>query len=216
MTPLLLLEDASKAFDRHVILQNINLRLAASQALHVRGNNGVGKTTLLKIMATLMPLSQGQLTLFGQPVRRHLPMAPMRQRLSLFLGNMRIVPTLTVQENLDFYRRLYREQWRADATQVCDALQLGKYSHRAAQQLSFGYRQRLELALTLAHDAALYLLDEPLDGLDLAAQSVVVQILNERLQRGASLVMVSHQGQAIEKLCTQTFDLSPVAVGSHG
>ena len=183
----------TKAFDGELALPPTDLRAPAGAISLVVGSNGAGKTTMLRILATLVLPDSGTLringidpTTDGRLVRAQLGLALVNER-SLFWR-------LTVLENLGMFARV-RGVSRADrdehCLQVLASLGLKKFARRDAHALSAGQRQRVILGRALVGDPRVLLIDEPLRGLDADAEDLVLSELQARAAAGATVVIAT-------------------------
>lgn len=182
------------------IIRELSLTLPAGKITALIGPNGSGKSTLLKSMSRVLEPLAGSVLLNGSPVHQQ----PRRQvaRTLTSLPQAPIAPEgLTVRQLCEFGRRAHRQRFgRGDAQldrQVVDrALQdtgMGALKHRVLESLSGGQRQRAWIAMALAQDTAVMLLDEPTTFLDLAHQLDVLRLLRRlNRDRGRTIVMVLH------------------------
>ena len=175
-----------------LLFKGLNLTLSAGRALWLRGRNGSGKTSLLRLAAGLSVPADGQITWGGVPVRRHDSYA----RQMLYVGHANALKDdLSTTESLRFLAVMHGR--RADAAALQQALtKVGMASRQDAlvRTLSQGQRRRASLArLALETEAALWILDEPYDALDVDGVAIVDALLNEHLARGGSLLFTSHQ-----------------------
>lgn len=197
-----------------MLFAGLNLTLDAGQAIWLRGRNGSGKTSLLRLAAGLAVPAAGSITWGGQPLRRAADFAARR----VYIGHANALKDdLTLAESLRFLARL---QGRAsDTGSVHAALQrLGIASRRDApvRTLSQGQRRRGALArLALERQAALWILDEPYDALDDEGVACIDGLLVEHLARGGSLLLTSHQppGPAAPPLAE--FDLGSLVASAR-
>jgi heme exporter protein A len=176
------------------LFHGLALDVAPGQLVWVRGHNGRGKTSLLRLLAGLAAPEQGQLLRDGVPIRRSASHA----RELVFIGhNNALKDDLEVAEALQFLLRIHGRA--SDIATVHGALdRLGLASRRSApvRTLSQGQRRRVALA-RLAVDVAstppsLWLLDEPFDALDVDGVRAVDELLAEHLRRGGSVLLSSH------------------------
>lgn len=190
--PVLLLRARELACERggRVVCRDQNLALAAGSSIWLRGRNGCGKTSLLRVLAGL-----------AHPVRGELWQAP-RVR-SLFIGHQNALKDeLTVAENQRFLARLCRLE-RSDAAldQALKAWGLWSRRHLPARALSQGLRRRLSLSrLSLAEGARLWLLDEPFDALDDEGVATLGAALYGHRALGGACVLSSHLPLGFDRL----------------
>lgn len=172
----------------------VSFELHAGQALHLQGENGSGKTSLLRALCGLSPLSQGTVRWCGE----WLPAARQAFGKDLFyLGHaLGLKDELSALENLQTACAMAGQSLNTDA--AASALQaqgLNKRMHLPLRVLSQGQKRRVALARLQVSAARLWLLDEPWVALDQAAQSALTDLLRSHVAQGGLLLFTSHQAQ---------------------
>ena len=174
------------------LFQSLNLQLDAGQWLYLQGENGAGKTSLLRILAGLTLPAEGEVLWQNTPIGKQ--RATYHQDL-LYIGHHAgLKEDLTLTENL-------RAQLAIDGVKVTDTairealtrMGLGKRQHLPARVLSAGQKRRGLLARALLRPAKLWILDEPFNALDVQAIAHVQDLLKSHLANGGLLVLTSHQ-----------------------
>ena len=188
----------SKTIDDRPILRDLSLVIEAGQFVSILGANGTGKTTLLKILSTLVPPSDGALFLFGQ--RATATSVSLRRRIGLIGHQSMLYRDLTARENLEFFGRLYGvEDPASRARRMLDMIGLSARRNDPVKNFSRGMVQRVAIARALLHDPELLLADEPFDGLDAPSTSSLEKLLTELNNTGKTIVAVLHNiDQSIE------------------
>lgn len=171
-----------------VIFANLGFRLAAGEALLVTGPNGAGKSTLLEAIAGLLPLAAGRIDI--RPDAR-------RAELCHYVGHADAVkPSLSAFENVAFLAALLATgAARSGAGEVAAALArlgLGSVADLPAAYLSAGQKRRVALARLSVVLRPIWLLDEPLNALDLAAQAAFLAIMKAHLGGGGIIIAATH------------------------
>ena len=191
VAPAVELLNLSKSIDERPILRNVTLTIQAGQFLAVLGANGTGKSTLLKIVSTLMPPSSGELRLFGQ--RASGGSVELRRNIGLIGHQSMLYRDLSAAENLQFFARLYSAaDPAARARQMLDMIGLSERANDPIKNFSRGMVQRVAIARALLHDPALLLADEPFDGLDAPSIESLEKLLAQLNEAGKTIVMVNH------------------------
>lgn len=188
----------------------VNFDLGAGQALWLRGRNGRGKTSLLRLAAGLSVPESGRITWGGVPVREAEGMA---QRLVYVAHASALKDDLSVTESLRFLAQLQgRDDSIAALHAALDRVGMGSRRDALVRTLSQGQRRRATLArLALERGASLWILDEPYDALDSDGIDSINALLGEHLARGGSVLLTSHQAAGASAPPMTAFDLDPFA-----
>jgi heme exporter protein A len=208
--PTLTLTDLACRRGNRVLFRGVNLAVRPRQATWLRGRNGRGKTSLLRLAAGLAVPESGKVLWGDTPVRAASDYAPQR----VYVGHANALKDdLTVSEALTFLARMHERP--SDAGAIGAALErIGMGSRRDApvRTLSQGQRRRATLArLVLERGPSIWILDEPYDALDSDGVQVVNELLHEHLARGGSLLLTSHQPPGASAPTMAEFDLDPFA-----
>ena len=186
------------------LFEGLNLRLSSGGCLHVRGENGVGKTSLLRLLTGLAKPDAGQVMWGSQNISKD-PLGYHRDLL--FLGHRDgLKEDLTALENLQMYAALDA----VSLTQEKALAALWRFGLRGREHLpvnclSAGQKRRVLMARMLTRQAALWILDEPFNALDVNAVHELKNLIAEQLQHGGLVVMTSHQEVSIPNM--QVLDL---------
>ena len=182
--------------DRHV-LKGVSLRLQAGEALQMLWPNGVGKTSLLRVVAGLLPAESGTVQWNGQSTTTHLD--AFTHDLAYLGHDLALKADLTVAENLRYALGL-RRAWNADLVHTTlQRLGIEPLADRLVRQLSAGQQRRAALARLLLWDARLWLLDEPAANLDAAGQAQVVAVIEQHLAVGGCVLLSTHQALPVQQ-----------------
>lgn len=170
----------SVARGERVLFADLHFALASGDLLHLRGRNGAGKTTLLETLCGLRPPAGGTLQ------------APEPQALHWLGHRNALNPALTPLENLQFWCGLNGVESRGVAAAL-ERTGVFRVRYRVCRTLSAGQKRRTALARLLLSRRALWLLDEPLDGLDADGLALFSELLTEHLDGGGAALVTSHQ-----------------------
>ncbi|MGH9138713.1 MAG: ABC transporter ATP-binding protein [Acidimicrobiales bacterium] len=195
--PVLELAGVSKRWGDLVVLDVVDLVLLSGQRVRLSGENGVGKTTLLRIASGLILPEGGSVTLDG--LRPDRDRRAYHQRLGyLAAGDRGVYARLTVRQNLEFAAGvafLHGAGRREAAVAAAIArFELQALERRRADRLSMGQRQRLRLALTFLHEPDVVLLDEPRSSLDSAGLALLTGALDALVARGGTALWCAPTG----------------------
>ena len=192
----------TKRFDDLTAVDAIDFDIKRGEAFGFLGPNGAGKTSTMKMITTVSPITEGQLTVFGidpredgRSIRQRIGVVPQEDNLDL---------ELTVEENLYIYGR-YHDMKKAEIRPRIDELlefaQLSERRDSRVEPLSGGMKRRLTIARALINDPDLIILDEPTTGLDPQARHLLWDRLYRLKQRGATLIITTHYMDEAEQLC---------------
>jgi ABC-2 type transport system ATP-binding protein len=199
-------ETISKSFQQKSVVWNVSLRVPQGSVYAFLGPNGAGKSTTIRMLLGLLQPTQGDITLFGQDIKRE------RSRILARTGSLVESPSLyghlTAQENLEIARRILGAP-RSDIGRVLNIVGLENARTKLVKTFSLGMKQRLGLALALLGDRQLLILDEPTNGLDPAG----IQEMRSLIQRlpgehGATVFLSSHLLTEVEQVATHVGVLS--------
>ena len=188
------------------LFDQVGFRLDRGAVMHLRGANGAGKTSLLRILCGFSPPEAGQIIWNGAAVGE---LGGAWRRDLFYLGhNSALQESLTVAENLAFTSTLAGEP--ANLVEIAGALLrfgLKGLHGRLVRQLSQGQKRRVALARLLLSKAPLWILDEPFVALDVAAVNLLSGIIAEHLERGGLAILTSHQPVEIGSFVVQELEL---------
>lgn len=186
-----------KSYGALPVLEGISTRFSPGTISTVLGSNGAGKSTLLNIMGRLLPLDRGSILLKGQDISR-IPVKELARTMAILKQNTQVQARLTVRELVEF-GRFPHSQGRVtprDSHAIDHALEftaLEDIQGRLIQELSGGQRQRAFIAMVIAQESPLILLDEPLNSLDLRHGVQILELLQRlRDEQGKTIIMVLH------------------------
>jgi len=178
-----------------LVLRGVSLRVPAGARVALVGPNGSGKSTLLKAVAGLLPVSAGEIAVYGNPVGAcHHRVAYLPQRGEIdwrFPINVRKLVMTGRYVHLGWLRRPGRKD-RKVVSEVIEDLGLTPLAERQIGQLSGGQQQRALLARALVQDGDLLLLDEPLNAVDAGTRGTISEVLSGLQRRGKTMVVATH------------------------
>jgi ABC-2 type transport system ATP-binding protein len=199
--PQLAARGLTKSFGGRAILRGADLDVAAGARIGVLGPNGGGKSTLFRLLSTLLPLQQGEVSILGFNLRRQI--IAIRERIGVVFQSPSVDRKLTVGENLMHQGHLYGirgAELERRSTMLLEKFQLLDRRRDKVESLSGGLRRRVELAKGLLHHPRLLLLDEPSTGLDPAARNDMWDYLRKlREQDGVTIVLTTHLLEEADK-----------------
>jgi heme exporter protein A len=176
--------------DRH-ILRDVSFVVRAGEFMKITGPNGVGKTTLIRVVCGLLPAENGTVSWRGTEVQR------IRDDFNTELGYLghpnSLKADLSARENLKFLAGLRQHLEVNDIDEALDRVGILSRGDLPARSLSAGQKRRLALARLLLADAVLWILDEPATNLDAAGVELVEELIREQVARGGLVLAAAHQ-----------------------
>ena len=184
-------ENIEKKFGYTLAIRNISLQVKRGECVALFGRNGAGKTTFLKIAATLMRPTKGTLVIEGHDV--HSEPEEARRSIGFLSHNTFVYRDLSPLDNLRFFCRLYSVDDSEDRIlNLLDKVGLRGRADHPVRSFSRGLQQRLGIARVLLHNPSLLLLDEPYTGLDAQAAEILNDILDESIASGKTVILTTH------------------------
>ena len=189
--PVVHLRGAVALLGRFPALAGVDLDVNRRRIVLLRGANGAGKTTVLRALAGLVPITAGEASVLGVDLR--VDRRAVRTRVGLLAHGTGLYDELTVADNIRFWTRAARAN-RADADAAMARLGLdGRLRDVAVGRLSTGQRRRTSFACLLARRPELWLLDEPHAGLDKEGRDIVDELVRDATSAGATVILSSHE-----------------------
>jgi len=201
-TAPLSIHDMTVAYHRKPVLWDVDFDVPEGNLIGIVGPNGAGKSTLIKACLDLVPKASGRVLVYGRPYRRQRRLVgyvPQRETVDWdFPVNALDVVTMGRYGRIGWCRPVTRAH-RAVAMAALERVGMADYARRQISQLSGGQQQRVFLARALAQDAKLYLMDEPLAGVDAATEKAIVRVLHDLRAAGRTVMVVHHHLQTVRE-----------------
>ncbi|EOY3613990.1 ribosome-associated ATPase/putative transporter RbbA [Klebsiella pneumoniae] len=179
-------------FGNFVAVDHVNFRIARGEIFGFLGSNGCGKSTTMKMLTGLLPASEGEAWLFGQPVDPK--DIATRQRVGYMSQAFSLYSELTVRQNLELHARLFHipdGEIPGRVAEMCERFMLTEVEDALPADLPLGIRQRLSLAVAVIHRPEILILDEPTSGVDPVARDMFWQLMVDLARQDQVTIFIS-------------------------
>lgn len=194
------IHDVTVAYHRKPVLWDVDYDAPAAALVAIVGPNGAGKSTLIKASLGLTPIASGRVEFWGEPyskARRRVGYVPQRESVDWeFPVSALDVVCMGRYASIGWFRPVRRAD-RDAAMECLQRLGLADLAQRQISQLSGGQQQRVFIARALAQQADLYLMDEPLAGVDATTEKVIIDVLRDLRSKGKTVLVVHHDLQTV-------------------
>lgn len=183
----------TKKFDNKTILNNINLTITENKIIGLLGKNGTGKTTLIKLINDLLTPTSGEILIEGKKT------SPETKEIISYLPERTYLDkTMTIKETLIFFSEFYKNFDIKKAKKLLKDLNLEET--QKLSKMSKGMLEKLTLILVMSRKAKIYILDEPLGGVDPATRDYILDTILTNFDENASIIISTHLIEDIEKI----------------
>ncbi len=193
MSNILEIKNLSKKYLNKTALININLNFEGGKIYGLLGPNGSGKTTLMKVIADLHKASSGEVLINGEPASYKT-----KAIVAYMPTENYLIDTFKVIGIIDYYKDMYADFNKEKCMKLVK--NLGIDINQKVSALSSGLASKLKVAITLSREAAIYMLDEPLNGIDIIARESIVDTIVNSYDENKIIIISSHIVDEIEKL----------------
>ncbi|MBA0169021.1 ribose ABC transporter ATP-binding protein RbsA [Pectobacterium sp. CFBP8739] len=208
MQPLLQLQGITKSFPGVKALSGAALNVYPGKVMALVGENGAGKSTMMKVLTGIYRKDAGSIHFLGQEVDFNGPKASQEAGIGIIHQELNLIPQLTIAENIflgrEFTNRFGRIDWNkmyAEADKLLKRLNLRYDSRRMVGELSIGDQQMVEIAKVLSFESKVIIMDEPTDALTDTETASLFSVIKELQSQGCGIVYISHRLKEIFEIC---------------
>ncbi len=182
-----------KSFDEKQVLTNINLQIESNKIVGILGKNGSGKSTLFKLANDLLTATSGEVLIDGKPISTET-----KKIVSYLPERPYLDPSLKVSDAIKLFETFYEDFDSPKAEKLLVDLDLNK--DMRLSKMSKGMKEKVQLVLVMSRKAKIYILDEPLGGVDPASRDYILQTILKNFDENATLLISTHMIADIEKI----------------
>ena len=183
----------NKSFGKKQILKDVNLTIPRGKIIGLLGKNGTGKTTLIKLLNDLLTISSGKILINGKPVG-----VESKNIISYLPERTYLDKGMTVKKTIKYFAEFYENFDSEKAYKLLE--DLGLDVNQKLAKMSKGMQEKVQLVLTMSRKADLYILDEPLGGVDPATRDYILDTILTNFNEGASVIISTHLISDIERI----------------
>ncbi|TQK61989.1 ABC-2 type transport system ATP-binding protein [Brevibacillus sp. AG162] len=211
MSHVLEIRQLTKKFGDFVAVDNMSLNVREGEIFGFLGANGAGKSTTINMIASLLRVTKGEITLLGKNIEKHSKFAKMN--IGIVPQDIAIYEDMTAYENVRFFAGLYGLRGSLLRERTEEALEfvgLGDKSTSFPKNFSGGMKRRLNIACAIAHRPKLIIMDEPTVGIDPHSRNYILNSVRKLNDMGCTIIYTSHYMEEVEEICTR------IAIVDHG
>lgn len=190
---LLEIKNLSKSYDNKEVLKNINLNISSGKIVGLLGKNGAGKTTLIKLINDLLVPTSGEILVNGNRVG-----VDSKKVISYLPEKTYLNKQMKVSEVIDYFKDFYDDFDEIKAKKLLKDLDLN--IDFKLSKMSKGMQEKVQLVLVMSRNADLYILDEPLGGVDPATRDYILDTILSNFNENASIIISTHLISDIERI----------------
>ena len=193
MDKIITINNLTKKYKDTLAIDDLSLEIERGKVVGLLGPNGSGKSTLLKLIVGLLRKDSGKILIDGKS-----PGIETKSMISYLPDSYYLYEKLTVRETIDMYGDFYKDFDKNQSDKLLDYLSIPR--DKMTKDLSKGLRERLLISLNLSRDADIFIMDEPVDGVDPVAKQAVIDMIIEKMEKGKTFIITTHQIGDLENL----------------
>lgn len=197
---------------KDMVLKAVSYAFESGKIYGLRGRNGAGKTMLLRALAGLIPVNEGQIKIDDQVLGDKIDFPP---SMGLLIENNNLAPEFTLTKNLQLLGKIKKVATDDDIATTITRVGLDPKDTRKVAKFSLGMKQRGAIAQALFEKPMLILLDEPTNAIDQQGVIEIRELLAAEAKRGATIILASHNPEDLSVLADEIIDLSHGEIVQH-
>jgi len=183
----------NKSFDNKQILNDVNFKIEEGKIIGLLGKNGAGKSTLIKLINNLLTIDSGSILFKGKEIGVY-----SKSQISYLPERTYLDKSMKVSDTINYFSLFYKDFNKEKALDLLKKLDLD--INTKISKMSKGMQEKLQLILVMSREASLYILDEPLGGVDPATRDYILDTILSNFKDGASVLISTHLISDVEKI----------------
>lgn len=208
MDKIITIDNLTKKYKDTLAIDDLSLEIEKGKVVGLLGPNGSGKSTLIKLIVGLLRKDSGKILIDGKS-----PGIETKSMISYLPDSYYLYEKLTVRETIDMYGDFYKDFDKNQSDKLLDYLSIPR--DKMTKDLSKGLRERLLISLNLSRDADIFIMDEPVDGVDPVAKQAVIDMIIEKMAKDKTFIITTHQIGDLENLFEDVIFLDKGKVLMH-
>lgn len=192
------LQNVTKRINENTVLDNVSYTFKSGFVYGLYGQNGSGKTMLLRAISGLINLDSGSIFIDGEKLHDKIEFPP---ETGIVIENMELLPECSAKRNLQMLAKIKNIADEKDIIFSLERVGLDPDSDKKVKKFSLGMKQRLNIAQAIFENQKIILLDEPTNALDEEAVQLIYKIIREEKSRGATIIVATHHKEDLKEVC---------------
>ena len=192
------LQNVTKRIKENTVLDNVSYTFKSGFVYGLYGQNGSGKTMLLRAISGLINLDSGSIFIDGEKLHDKIEFPP---ETGIVIENMELLPECSAKRNLQMLAKIKNIADEKDIIFSLERVGLDPDSDKKVKKFSLGMKQRLNIAQAIFQNQKIILLDEPTNALDEDAVQLIYKIIREEKSRGATIIVATHHKEDLKEVC---------------
>ena len=192
------LQNVTKRIKENTVLDNVSYTFKSGFVYGLYGQNGSGKTMLLRAISGLINLDSGSIFIDGEKLHDKIEFPP---ETGIVIENMELLPECSAKRNLQMLAKIKNIADEKDIIFSLERVGLDPDSDKKVKKLSLGMKQRLNIAQAIFENQKIILLDAPTNALDEEAVQLIYKIIREEKSRGATIIVATHHKEDLKEVC---------------
>ena len=192
------LQNVTNRIKENTVLDNVSYTFKSGFVYGLYGQNGSGKTMLLRAISGLINLDSGSIFIDGEKLHDKIEFPP---ETGIVIENMELLPECSAKRNLQMLAKIKNIADEKDISFSLERVGLDPDSDKKVKKFSLGMKQRLNIAQAIFENQKIILLDEPTNALDEDAVQLIYKIIREEKSRGATIIVATHHKEDLKEVC---------------